>query len=466
MATDENNDALPTMPVGEKSEAATAVPAEAILPAEVAKEIREIGDLVAYIADWIETEVLTLSTGVQLAMIVTAIVLGVAVAAIFRPAVTKWLAPENLDGFKARTLVVLQGILTPLFSVLFLWLAKALNAILGLQSQVIDIAISLTIAWIVIRLISNLIANVYWSRIMATVIWTVAALIILGIFDQVRIFLDALAIHFGDARISVYMVIKGGIVAAVLLWTALAGSRLLHRRIERLPHLTPSVQVLISQTIRFFLIVIAVAIALNTVGIDLTAFAVFSGAVGVGVGFGLQKIVSNVMSGIILLLDSSVKPGDVIEVVGTYGEVRNLGARYTAVKTRDGTEHLIPNEELIANTVINWSHTDRLIRIKAPVGVSYGADIELARQLIIDVCNAIPRVLNDPPANCLVKGFGDSSVDLEARFWVADPEGGVSNVRSQVFLGIWHKFKEHGIEIPFPQRDLHIRSGTTPGAED
>jgi small-conductance mechanosensitive channel len=466
MASEDTDPALPTMPSPAPAGpaqpvAAPAAPNDPIVDAreDMIGALIQSGDMIAFAADWLNIYVFTLATAVQVALVVSSLVLGVAVAAIIRPSLVPPKTGDGEDNLKTRVRRIVGELLAPVLLVVFLNLANAISYLLQLQNQVIEMTTSLSIAWIFIRLFSKLIMNAYWGRIFATIVWIITALSIVGVLDEVVAFLDSLAIDFGETRISLYMVAKGGIVAAALLWLALATARLLQRRVDNVPNLTPSVRVLVGQLARFLLIVIAIVVALNTIGIDLTAFAVFSGALGVGIGFGLQKIVSNVMSGIILLLDRSVRPGDVIEIAETYGEVRNLGARYTSVKTRDGTEHLIPNEELIASTVINWSHTDRLIRIKAPVGISYGADIDLARQLVIDACNEIPRIMQNPPVNCLVQGFGDSSVDLEARFWVNDPEGGVANIRSEVFLKIWHKFKDNGIEIPFPQRDLHIKSG-------
>jgi small-conductance mechanosensitive channel len=198
---------------------------------------------------------------------------------------------------------------------------------------------------------------------------------------------------------------------------------------------------------------------MNAVGIDLTAFAVFSGAIGVGLGFGLQKIVSNFVSGVIILTDRSIKPGDVVEVADTYGWVTSLGARYASIRTRDGTEHLIPNEEFIINRVINWTHSDSAVRRKLAVGVSYDTDLDAVIPIIRDAVAATPRVLASHKVNVLVRGFGDSAIDLEARFWISDPHNGVANVTSDAFLNVWRALRDADIEIPFPQRDINIRSG-------
>jgi small-conductance mechanosensitive channel len=192
-------------------------------------------------------------------------------------------------------------------------------------------------------------------------------------------------------------------------------------------------------------------------GIDLTAFAVFSGAVGVGIGFGLQKIVSNFVSGIILLLERSIKPGDVIEVGSTFGSVTYLGARYASVRGRDGKEYLIPNENLITNQVVNWSYSSRLVRLDVPFGVAYDSDLHAVRDLAVEAAKRTNRVLASPMPVCHLTGFGDSAVNLLLRFWINDPANGVANIKGAVLLGLWDAFKAHGIQIPFPQRDVRIR---------
>jgi small-conductance mechanosensitive channel len=207
--------------------------------------------------------------------------------------------------------------------------------------------------------------------------------------------------------------------------------------------------------------VLAVLVGMQVVGIDLTAFAFFSGALGLGVGLGMQRTVANLVAGFSMLADRSIKPGDVIEIQTgegpTYGVVKSLAARYVSVRTRSGTETLIPNEILISNPVTNWSFSDRKVRRAIAIGISYHADVELAQKLAIDAALDTERVLARPAPLCLIRGFGESSVDLELRFWLSDPEEGVANVSSAIFLNVWKRFQAQGIEIPFPQREITLK---------
>ncbi len=331
------------------------------------------------------------------------------------------------------------------------------------RSHFLSIVASLVTAWLVISISSSLIRNKTLAKMIATFAWIIAALNIFGILDDAIVLLDSLAIVLGAVRVSALLVIKSLIICSLLIWAALAASRFAEDRLASIEDLTPSVQVLTGKILRIALLATAVLTGLNVVGIDLTALAVFSGALGLGIGFGLQKIVSNLISGIILLLDKSIKPGDVIEiqtVSGTkYGWVEHLGARYTSVRSRDGTDTLFPNETFIASPVTNWSHGDRRIRQRLSIGVSYDADVERAMELCIEAAADFDRILKSPPPACLLVGFGDSSIDLELRFWQANPEGGLRNLASAVYVSIWKKFKAEGVEIPFPQRDLHLKSG-------
>jgi small-conductance mechanosensitive channel len=353
----------------------------------------------------------------------------------------------------------LGQLLLPIFWVALLSIIGMAIEPLGHPENLMRIVSSLLTAWVVIRLFSSLVPDPFWARTVATIAWTLAALNILNLLTPAATFLDSFGINVGQSRITAFVLLKAILIGGLLLWLSVAASALLQRRIQRVPNLTPSVRTLIVQIARIILIVIAVAVALGTVGIDLTALAVFSGAVGVGVGFGLQKVVSNFVSGIILLLDRSIRPGDVIEIGGTYGTVSNLGARYTSIVTRDGTEFLVPNEQFITEQVINWAFSDTKVRRKFDIGISYGSDVELARILVIEACAETERVIGNPPPVCHLVEFGDNSVNLQARFWIEDPENGVVNVTSNVMRAVWRKFHENGIEFPFPQRDIHLRSG-------
>jgi len=328
---------------------------------------------------------------------------------------------------------------------------------LGGDYRLIGIAASLTGLWIVIRASALLLRDPLLARAVAAIAWIVAALDIMGLLPATAEALDNLAIRVGTLRLSALLVIEAALIVAILLWAALDLARVIDTSLQHSAALSPSVRVLTGNLVRIALILVAVLIGLNAVGIDLTAFAVFSGAIGVGIGFGLQKVVSNFISGIILLLERSIKPGDVIEVGSTFGSVTYLGARYASVRGRDGKEYLIPNENLITNQVVNWSYSSLLVRLDVEFGVSYNSDLHEVRRLAIAVAKQIKRVMSSPTPVCHVTGFGDSAVNLLLRFWIEDPANGVTNIKGDVLLGLWDAFQEHSIEIPFPQRDLHIR---------
>ncbi len=364
-----------------------------------------------------------------------------------------------------RLRLILRGLMPFAVCIVGLWIATLVLTGFSISHYVVRIAASLLNAWIFIRIFSSAVSDPFWSKTFAIGMWLIAALSIMRLLNPTIAMLDSIGTTIGGTKVTAYLILKGGLTAAILLWTASAGSKVLQARVSSSRNLTPSVQVLISQLGRFTLLFLAVVIALNTVGIDLTALAVFSGAVGVGIGFGLQKIVSNLISGIILLMDRSIKPGDVVELTDTYGWVASLGARYTSVRTRDGTEHLIPNEEFIINRVVNWTHSDKTIRRKVMVGVHYDSDVPKAMELMLEATKGIERIVADPKPTVLLRNFGDSSVDLETRFWIVDPANGVSNVASEYLLAVWRLFHKHGIEIPYPQRDLHLKTSLPIGLQ-
>ncbi|NPD70297.1 mechanosensitive ion channel (plasmid) [Lichenicola cladoniae] len=340
---------------------------------------------------------------------------------------------------------------------LLLWFAQLVLANLGMPTHLLRLVSSLVMAWIVIRLSTTLVRNASMARLFAAAAWVVAALNIAGLIAPTGRLLGEMAFPIGTLHLSVLLLLKGAALLVALIWLANLISTLVEHRLNNARDITPAMQVLASKLLRAGLLTLAVVAALGAVGIDLTAFAVFSGAIGVGLGFGLQKVVSNLVSGVILLLDRSIKPGDVIQLDDTYGWITRLNARFVSVVTRDGTEHLIPNEDLITQRVVNWTYSNDLVRLKVAFGISYSADVHLARRLATEALSKVERVLEAPAPICLLVGLGDSSVDLELRFWIADPRAGTANVRSDVLLGVWDAFHAANIEFPFPQRDLNVR---------
>lgn len=407
--------------------------------------------------EWFQTNVLVASTGLQ--FLVIGITLGLAI--VIERRVAKWLGRYQHHQSAGRAIRVVTPILMPLVWLLFMWISVAVASTLQWPARIVDSIAGLILAWIAIRLVSQLVSNPVWSTMFVWIAWTIAALNILNWLPQTIAVLDsdAASIFVGGLRISIYDVVQSTLALAVLLSVAIYLTGVLEARIRTSRTLSPSVQVLFIKSLKIVLIGLAVIVAIDSVGIDLTALAVFSGAIGLGVGFGLQKIVSNLISGVILLVDKSIKPGDVIAISGTYGWVTALGGRYVSVITRDGVEHLIPNETLISERVENWTHSNSQTRLKVDLGVHYDSDLHRAIELCLEAAHGIDRVLAHPEPKCLLIEFGDSSVNLQLRFWIADAQNGVQNVKSAVLLAIWDKFKEHGIEIPYPQRDLHLRSG-------
>jgi small-conductance mechanosensitive channel len=309
---------------------------------------------------------------------------------------------------------------------------------------------------VVIALVAGLIRNQFVYRLVAASAWTIAALSILGLLQPTMTTLDSFAIVIGGLRVTPLLVIKTSVLLMLTLWAANTASDFLDRRVQSSADLTPSIQVLIGKLIRLLLITFAILIALSTVGIDFSALALFSGAVGVGLGFGLQKIVSNLVSGIILLADKSIKPGDVISVGDSFGWVGSMGACYTSIVTREGREFLIPNEDFVTQRVINWSYSNDEVRLDGAFGVSYASDPHKICQIAMEATKTAARVLISPAPVCHLKAFGDSSLDFTLRFWIRDPVDGVTNVRGQVLLALWDAFKREGIEIPYPVRDVRI----------
>jgi small-conductance mechanosensitive channel len=352
-----------------------------------------------------------------------------------------------------------RPLLAPSIWLVGLWLAILFGRSMGWPAGIARIVANLLAAWLIIRIAADLVPYPALARMIAVAAWTLTALNIVDLLGPTIQLLDSAGIQAGSLRISLLTVIKAALSLAVLLWLSMLASGLFERRITKLPDLTPTARVLLGKLLKLTLVTLAVAISLTSVGFDMSAFAVFTGAIGVGIGFGLQKTVSNLFSGIILLLDKSIKPGDVIEVGKTYGWVSSLGARYVAVETRDGMEYLIPNEDIITQQVLNWTHQHELVRLKVPVRAPLDADPRQILTLMKEAARRSPRVLVQPPPNAVVIAFGESAIELELRFWIRDAKNGVHNIRSEVLLAIWSLFHENGIELPHAKRDVYLKMG-------
>jgi small-conductance mechanosensitive channel len=432
--------------------------------------MEDVQQLTAAIADALHTvgiELTSVRLLVQLALILLAAIVGGLAASLIRRRLDLSALTPGWPPFLRE---LARRLLSNLGAIIFVLVVATMHAIMlslafPSRSYLLGVAASLATAWVVIALVAGLIRNPFVYRLVAVSAWAIAALSILGLLQPAMTALDSIAVVIGGLRVTPLLVIKTSVLLMVTLWAANAASDFLDRRVRSTADLTPSIQVLIGKLIRLLLITFAIVIALSTVGIDFTALAFFSGAVGVGLGFGLQKIVSNLVSGIILLADKSIKPGDVISVGDSFGWVDAMGARYTSVVTRDGREFLIPNEDFVTQRVINWSYSNDEVRIDVEFGVSYSANPHKICELAVEAAQTVERVLISPAPVCHLKAFGDSSLNFILRFWIRDPVDGLTNVRGKVLLALWDMFKREGIEIPYPVRDVRLSYATAGGSK-
>ena len=330
------------------------------------------------------------------------------------------------------------------------------------RSYFIGVAASLATAWLIIAIIAPLIKNRLIRKTVKWGLWIYATVVILDIQDGVTSTLDAAALNLGQMRVSLLMLITAVISLALFFGIASILSKTGSKRIQALEDVSPSIRVLAVKIFQVVVFGIAFMMALTAIGFDLSNLALLSGAIGLGIGFGLQKIVSNLVSGVIILLDKSIKPGDVISLEGTFGWITQLGARYASVETRDGREYLIPNEDFITNQVVNWTHSSDFIRLDIHFGVAYHSDPHLVKKVASLAPLTVDRVVNKPAPVCHIINFGDSSIDFKLRFWIKDPTSGLTNIRGNVYLALWDTLKENNIDIPFPRRDLHMYAEPKP----
>jgi small-conductance mechanosensitive channel len=356
--------------------------------------------------------------------------------------------------------------LFPLSALLFIHLGKLVLSGWELHTSLLTLAGTLLLAMAGVRLVVYTLRYIFapssWLKTtenaIAALIWLLLALHLLGVLPQFVQALDDIGFSIGKSRVSVLLVLQALVTVALTLVTALWLSRLLENRLMRAERINMNMRVVGTKLVRVLLTLVGVLAALSAVGFDITLLSVFGGALGVGLGFGLQKIASNYVSGFIILLDESIHLGDVITIEGHYGVVSDIRSRYLVLRKLDGTELVVPNETMISNTVINHSYSDRKSRVLLPVQVSYDSPLEKAMQIMREVAETHPRVISDPPPDAAILGFGESGIDLQLSIWITDPEEGSANLKSSIYLEIWRAFQHEGISIPHPQRDIRIVS--------
>lgn len=390
--------------------------------------------------------------GVELAVLLACLGIAGLLARTFRA------SGEGLAGSSLRRLSF------PVLGILLLLLARGAFHVLGYTSAFFGVVIFLLLALAVIRMAVFALRHAFapssglarFEKGISITVWSLLVLHVLGLLPELIGWLDAIELPLGKQRLSLWTVLHGSLWVLATLLFALWIAGLVESRLMRAEALDTNLRIVFSRLAKAALALLAIMIALPLVGIDLTALSVFGGALGVGLGFGMQKIMANYVSGFILLLDHSIRIGNVITIGAARGEVTRITTRYTVLRSNTGLEVIVPNETLVGSVVESETLSDPNMRIALPVQVSYGSDLERAMAILVDAAAAQPRVLAEPaPAAFLVR-FADSGIDLELGFWIADPQEGTLGLRSTINLQIWRQFKASGIEIPFPQREVRL----------
>ncbi|HEX9757926.1 MAG TPA: mechanosensitive ion channel domain-containing protein [Nitrospiria bacterium] len=374
---------------------------------------------------------------------------------------------EKPRGIKNFFLQIMVSVVFPGILALGLGLSLAIFRATSEPSGLVDAAIPLLLFSMLYQILSVCVSFLLPKRRFTNMVIRIGlavgifilAIRFMGWYEQAMEVVNFPLVVLGPVSISFSLILKVLILGFILFFGVSQFTSFIETRILKKIGLDPNLSFAVMRFFKFFVIGIGFLVALDTLGVNLSTLAIFGGALGIGLGFGLQNITSNLVSGIILLFDRSIKQGDVITVGDSYGWVVKLGARYIVVRTRDGVERLIPNANIISTEITNWSHSDLAVRLKIKVGVSYKSDPFRVRDLLLLVAETNPRVLKYPECRVLFVDFGESSLDFELRVWINDPQEGIESVRSALRFEIWKIFKENAIEIPFPQRDLYIKSG-------
>ncbi|AYH45096.1 mechanosensitive ion channel protein MscS [Azoarcus sp. DN11] len=357
----------------------------------------------------------------------------------------------------------LRRVLFPLLALIFVFAARA---VFGRYQSVhlLNLAVPLLTSFALIRIVVFTVrqgmGRSSWlgsfERIFASLVWVVVALHILGWLPEVIDALERVSFRVGSQKLSLWTLLQGAGMVVVTLLIALWVAGALERRLSAAPGLDDSMRLVLMRVAKALLIVIAVLVALPMVGIDLTTLSVFGGALGVGLGFGLQKIAANYISGFIILLDRSLRIGNLISVGSERGIVTQINTRYTVLRAGSGVESLVPNETLISSVVQNETYSDTRIVVPINIQVGYDTDLERAMAILVEAARTHPRVIGDPAPKAFLVAFGESGIDLRLAVWIADPQEGTLGVISHINLEVWRRFRAERIEIPFPQREVRV----------
>jgi len=350
-----------------------------------------------------------------------------------------------------------------IFSIIILISSYILNVYQ--DTNLLDIAQILAMALILIRLVVYLVRYILqpnpllnaYENILSFILWIFVALYLFGILKPILNTLESITFSFGEKDFSILLVIQLLIGIFVSIIVAMTLGRFIENRLMKINQLSLNGRVMINKVLRIALYVIAVVIALDTIGLDLTFLSVFGGAFGVGLAFGMQKIASNYISGFTILLDKSVQIGDILTIGEHYGIVNSIQSRYTVLRKLDGVEVIIPNETLIAENIVNHTSSDRKVRVAIDIQIGYNSSVDEATKIMLGCCNAQERVIKEnPEPTVYLMNFGESGIDLKLVFFILDAEEGTYRLRSDINKEIWKQFTEKNIEIPFPQRVIHI----------
>jgi len=357
----------------------------------------------------------------------------------------------------------LQRLSFPVVALLLLALAQLLLKP-WIHTRLLALALPLAASLAVIRIVFYVLrqalgkssAVAAFERLFAFVVWAVVALHIAGLLPDLIAIVEGISFSVGKQKLNLWLVLQGLVTVLITLVVALWLGGLVEARLARARELDANLRTVFTRLAKVLLLTLAVMIGLPLVGIDLTTLSVFGGALGVGLGFGLQKIASNYVSGFIILLDRSIRIGNIISVGAERGQVTQITTRYTVLKSSSGIEAIVPNEILVGSVVQNESFSDPRISVTLGVQVAYAADVELALGLMREAAAQQARVLAEPPPKAFLLAFKDSGMDLELCFWISDPEMGSQQIRSDINLAMLRAFAAAGIQIPYPQREVRL----------